>query len=162
MQACRAAEQPAAGLTQLHAGDVPPGNSRAPGLPNPRRRSCRNRLVASAGHADYVEWQLLVGADFGAPGRQYADRGRLTKKRSRHGLEARRKAGPGGFSIMIFGLAIDFLVGIFVGGVFVWLYYKPRLERMQRRIEELELSDQTHFNKWMQTLQKTNPPKEKR
>jgi hypothetical protein len=59
---------------------------------------------------------------------------------------------------MIFGLAIDFLVGIFVGGVLVWLYYKPRLEWMQRRIEELELSDQTHFNKWMQTLQKTNPP----
>jgi hypothetical protein len=59
---------------------------------------------------------------------------------------------------MIFGLAIDFLAGIFVGGIFVWLYYKPKLERMQRRIEELELSDQTHFNKWMQTLQKINPP----
>jgi hypothetical protein len=59
---------------------------------------------------------------------------------------------------MVYGFAIDFLAGIFVGGVLVWLHYKPKLEQMQRRIQELELSDQTHFNKWMQALQKTNPP----
>lgn len=30
------------------------------GLPNDRKRSYRNRFIASKGHADFAEWEVMV------------------------------------------------------------------------------------------------------
>jgi hypothetical protein len=65
----------------------------SPGISNqPDRYSYRNRFVASAGHADYVDWQLLVGAGLA---RRWP--GALDERRSHHGLETRRKLDPEDF-----------------------------------------------------------------
>jgi hypothetical protein len=57
---------------------------------------------------------------------------------------------------MIWGFAIDFLTGIFVGAVVMWLYCGPRIRQLTKRVAELEVSDQTHFNKWMRSLQESH------